>query len=261
MVFQLIYWLSLGFREHFCQKRRPLSRFCYRVPTNRYEVMKLHAVMIMMGINPCPQLSIIFLAIKTSTVHSTQTPFHQRTSGISPCFVLVHAAHLRVIQQYAKKKTDMFVNKPREKFNDAVMMSEVVSVPMGETTGSGGRYKYKQFNILKPHKYHIKSIGLLNSSMEYCSTSRTIKAWKHFIKILTLRSGTLFISDTLYYNSNFMIWLPYFSLGRFSHWQETLHSCAAALKEGISYDLKNWNFSTWKSFIGNMKIKCYDVLS
>lgn len=33
--------------------------------------------------------------------------------------------------------------------------------------GWKGRWKYKQFNASKPHKYHVKSFGLVDSSTGY----------------------------------------------------------------------------------------------
>jgi hypothetical protein len=66
----------------------------------------------------------------------------------------------------SKNKIEPFVTKLTENFKDRFTTFQNIAIDE-MIIGFKGRWKYKQFNATKPHKYHINSFGLVNSCTGY----------------------------------------------------------------------------------------------
>lgn len=128
-----------------------------------YELFRFMAVTMTMGIDKRPSVRDYFS--KHPALH---TPFFSKMFTNRERFEMLYSTTLHVSAPDAegKAKIEPFANKLIDKFNHAFVPFENVSIDE-MIIGWKGRWKYKQFNASKPHKYHIKSFGLVDSSTGY----------------------------------------------------------------------------------------------
>lgn len=141
---------------------RRRSWFAGWQPVTKYELLKFFAVMNAMGLDPRPHVRDF-----TSTERSMKTDFYLEMFDRERLEALYHTMlHVGEPEAAGKSKIEPFVEMLIEKFNNAFTPYQNVSIDE-MIIGWKGRWKYKQFNAAKPHKYHIKSFGLVDSSTGY----------------------------------------------------------------------------------------------
>ena len=138
------------------QKR---SRYATWVPITKHEFLKFLAVLTNMGIDKRAAVRDYF----SSTPNQFTLWYHQMFDR--ECFEVIYHTTLHVGEPDAtgKSKVEPFMNRLIDSYNNAFTPYQEVSIDE-MIIGWKGRWKYKQYNASKPHKYHIKSFGLVDSA-------------------------------------------------------------------------------------------------
>ena len=102
-----------------------------------------------------------------SSTPSQFTPWYHQMFDRERFEVIYHTMlHVGEPDATGKTKIEPFVNRLIDSYNNAFTPYQEFS--MDEMIiGWKGHWKYKQYNASKPHKYHIKSFGLVDSATGY----------------------------------------------------------------------------------------------
>ena len=143
---------------------RKNARYQKWKPITRYELLKMFAVIIAMGIDKRPKLSDYWAMDPIN-----YTPwYHQMFSRNR--FELLHSSMLHVgsvgDEKATKDKIEPFLNSLLKKFQDAFYPGKNLSIDEMVVKWKG-RSKYKMYNPNKPEKYHIKTFGVCDSVTGY----------------------------------------------------------------------------------------------
>lgn len=141
---------------------RMRSRFGNWVRITKCELFKFLAVTTAMGLDKRPSIKDYY-----STHIAMRCPFYGEMFSRER-FEMLYSTMLHVGEPDAagKAKIEPFSDMLVEKFNKAFTPFEHLSIDE-MVVGWKGRWKYKQYNPSKPHKYHIKSFGLTDSATGY----------------------------------------------------------------------------------------------
>ncbi|GFO02956.1 PiggyBac transposable element-derived protein 4 [Plakobranchus ocellatus] len=138
------------------------SRYSKWTDLSKEELFKFLAVLTAMGIDERDRLEDY-----RSEHMALYTPFHSQMFSQTR-FEMIYSTMLHVGEPDSERKAKIepFVNLLIDKYNNAFTPYENLSLDE-MIVGWKGRWKYKQYNATKPHKYHIKSFGLTDSSTGY----------------------------------------------------------------------------------------------
>ena len=141
------------------QKR---SRYATWVPITKHEFLKFLAVLTNMGIGKRVAVRDYF-----SSTPNQFTPWYRQMFDRERFEVIYHTMlHFGEPDATGKSKIEPFMNRLIDSYNNAFTSYQEVSIDE-MIIGWKGRWKYKQYNASKPHKYHIKSFGLVDSATGY----------------------------------------------------------------------------------------------
>ncbi|GFN77996.1 PiggyBac transposable element-derived protein 4 [Plakobranchus ocellatus] len=141
---------------------RKRSRFLTWVNTTCSEMLKLFAVVIMMGVDPRPSIRDYWASHPGLLTPWYATMFaRERFEAIYQ--TMVHAGES---QATGKAKIEPFIRSIMKRCQECFTPGQNLSIDE-MIIGFKGRWKYRQFNASKPHKYHVKSFGLVDSSTGY----------------------------------------------------------------------------------------------
>jgi Transposase IS4 len=129
-------------------------------PVTSYELYKFFAVTAMMGIDP-------FIRDYWSIHQGLYTPWYSKMFQRERFEAMYHSfLHACEVDAENKCKIKPFINSLVENFSKAFTPGQHVAIDE-MIVGFKGRWAYKHFNASKPHKYHIKSFGLVDSGTGY----------------------------------------------------------------------------------------------
>ena len=143
---------------------RQYSRFANWTPVTRYELLKLIAILIAMGIDRRPNLDDYW-----SMTTFNYTPWYHKIFSRNRFEALystmLHASSIGD-EQSKKDKIEPFLNLLLENIQGAFYPGQDLSLDEMVVKWKG-RSKYKMYNPNKPEKYHIKTFGLCDSATGY----------------------------------------------------------------------------------------------
>lgn len=126
------------------------------------ELLKLLAVLIAMGMD---KRTCIRDYWSTSIVNDT--PLYAKMFSRERFEAIYHTMlHASEVNSQNKDKIEAFSSQLLRKFQTAFYPSQKVAIDE-MVLGFKGRFKYKQYNPMKPHKHHIKTYGLCDSATGY----------------------------------------------------------------------------------------------
>lgn len=141
------------------QKR---SRYGSWVDVTPGEFYKVLALLITMGLNKKPTIKDYW-----STDFVMQSPFFSSVMPRDRFEVIYHSMmHAGKVESQGKSKIEPFLNMLITEFQGAFYPYQDLSIDE-MVIQYQGRWKSKQYNPNKPHKYHIKTFGLCDSGTSY----------------------------------------------------------------------------------------------
>ena len=154
-----------SYAEVRCQQNNPArkrSRFANWIPVTRAELYKFFALLTLMGLDPRPVIKDYW-----SRTWFYYTPgVHQLFSRERFLSIFQTMLHTGLPEAQSKDKIEPFIDSLCKRFNEVFTPFKQLSIDE-MIVGYKGRWQYKQFNASKPHKYHIKSFGLVDSTTGY----------------------------------------------------------------------------------------------
>ena len=143
---------------------RRRSRYLKWYPITRYELYKMFAVIIAMGIDRRPNISD-YWSMDTFNCTPWYHEFFPRDRFEMLYSTMLHAVSIGD-EQSKKEKIEPFLNMLISKFQSAFYPEKDLSLDEMVVKWKG-RSKYKMYNHNKPEKYHIKTFGLCDSLTGY----------------------------------------------------------------------------------------------
>ena len=138
------------------------SRFGKWTPITDSEICKLLAVITSMGMDSRPSIRDYWTEFLPFYTPWYKSMFERERFETIYCSML-HAGEKDAL---GKAKIEPMINLLCNQFTEMYVPTPFVSIDE-MVIGYKGRWKYKQYNATKPHKYHIKSFGLVDSSNGY----------------------------------------------------------------------------------------------
>ena len=84
--------------------------------------------------------------------------------------------HVGETDSNGKEKVEPFINELCKKFQDAFYPYQNLAIDEMVVKWQG-RWKDKQYNLNKPEKYHIKTLGVCDSATDYAYNLLTYILW------------------------------------------------------------------------------------
>lgn len=129
---------------------------------SKYEIYKFLAVTTMMGVNHRPAVRDYW-----STHPGLHTKWYSEMFQRERFEKIYHSfLHAGEVDAERKHKIEPFMDSLVDNFSKAFTPFQQLSIDE-MIVGFKGRWAYKQYNQSKPHKYHIKSFGLVDSATGY----------------------------------------------------------------------------------------------
>ncbi|GFO37058.1 PiggyBac transposable element-derived protein 4-like [Plakobranchus ocellatus] len=141
---------------------RKRSRFLAWVNTTCSEMLKLFAVVIVMGVDPRPSISD-YWASHPGLITTWYATMFAREKFEAIYQTMLHAGNHKPQE---KQKFEPFIRSTMKRCQECFTPGQNLSIDK-MIIGFKGRYKYRQFNASKPHKHHVKSFGLVGSTTGY----------------------------------------------------------------------------------------------
>ena len=153
-------YASLQVEIHTPAQKR--SRFGSWVDITPGEFYKVLAILITMGLNKKPTIKDYW-----STNPVMHSPFFSSVMPRDRFEVIYHSMmHAGEVESKGKYKIEPFLNMLITEFQGAFYPYQDLSIDE-MVIQYQGRWKNKQYNPNKPHKYHVKTFGLCDSGTSY----------------------------------------------------------------------------------------------